>query len=99
MTLFAFTRPLVQEIEIVTNTLHKAHMPRSNTTRIWTPMFELYVVRSDSKNDYQKDVVYIRNQTTCSKHYRFNNPQNWEGLYDQYMSMRTFSLIMNKIFI
>jgi hypothetical protein len=40
--------------------------------------------------------------TICSKHanhYRLNNQHNWEDLYDHLVSIRIFTLTMNKIFI
>ena len=67
----------------------------------WTPIFEWYVVRCDSKNGYQKDVIK-RYCVMCSKydkHSRFNNHHNWRDLYDHLMSTRILTLIMNKISI
>ena len=31
-------------------------VPKSNTTIVWTPIIEWYVVRSESKNKHQKDI-------------------------------------------
>ena len=33
-------------------------MPDSSTTKIWTPIFELHVVRCGSKVRHQKDVCF-----------------------------------------
>ena len=35
---------------------HKVNMPKSNTTLIWTPMFEWYVVWCGSKNWHPKEI-------------------------------------------
>ena len=34
----------------------KVDMPKSNTTIMWTPIFEGYVVKCGSKNWHQKDM-------------------------------------------
>jgi hypothetical protein len=45
---------------------YKVDVPKSNTTIICTPIFEWYVVRCGSKNNYQKDMFH-RHWTMCSK--------------------------------
>ena len=72
------------------------------TYRNRTPIFEWYVVRCGSKNNYQKKHVYERNWTarsTYDNHSRFNSQHNLGGTYEHLMSMGIFTFIMNKNFI
>ena len=65
-------------------------------------MFEWYVVRSGSKNGYQKRHFLKGDWIKCSKydnHSRLSSEHNWEDLYDHSMHMRIFTSIMIKIFI
>ena len=46
--------------------------------------------------------VFKKDRILCSRyayHYSLNNEHDWGDLYDQLMSMETFTLRMNKIFI
>ena len=55
------------------------------------------MVRCGSKNGHQKDNVFKRDWTTCSKfvnHSRLNSQHNWGDLYDHLMSKRIFTLII-----
>jgi hypothetical protein len=63
-----------------------------------TPTFEWYVIRSGSKDGYQKD-MFKRDRTTCSNYDNHSRPKGWEDLYDHLMNMRIFVKIMNNIFI
>ena len=40
--------------------LSKVDIPDSNTTIIWTRIFEWYVVRCGSKNGYQKGIMCLK---------------------------------------
>ena len=40
--------------------LSKVDIPDSNTTIIWTPIFEWYVVRCGFKNRYQKGIMCLK---------------------------------------
>ena len=68
---------------------------------IRTPMFELYVVRCDSKNKYSKDRcskeigVHAQNMIASI----INMILGGGVLFDHSMSTRIFTLIINKIFI
>ena len=73
------------------------HVPRFNTTTMWTPAFEWYVVRCGSKNACSK-----RDRTTCSKHANHSkliSQYALGDLYDHLTNTRILILIMNKIFI
>ena len=79
----------------------KVGVPSSNITTIWTPVFEWYVVRCGSKNGHQR-LVFKRDWATCSKYLnysRLSSQHVWGNQYGHLMSMRIFTLIMNKIFI
>ena len=46
--------------------------------------------------------MFEKDWTACleyDNHARLNSQHNWGDLYDHLMSMRIFTLIMNKIFI
>ena len=56
------------------------YMPKSNIAIIWTPIFERYVIRCESKHEHQKDVLCLEEikWTMCSKfvnHSGLNNQQ------------------------
>ena len=75
-------------------------VPKSSTTIIWTLVVEWYMVRCGSKNGHQKDMGL--EEIVCSKYTnysRFYSQCNWEDLHDHFMSTRTFTSIINKIFI
>ena len=44
----------------------RVDIPYSNIARIWTPIFEWYVVRSGSKNGHQKDLC-LKETRTCAQ--------------------------------
>jgi hypothetical protein len=81
-------------------------MPKSNIVIIWTPLCECFVVRCGCKSGHQKDTclkeieLHTQNVLTIlgsvgashSKHY-------WGDLYDHLMRMKSFTLILNKMFI
>ena len=76
-------------------------MPKLNIAVIWKPILERYVVKCESKNRHQKDMMCLqRDWTTCwifVNQSRPNSQHDWGNLYDQ--SMRIFNLMTNKIFI
>ena len=54
-------------------------MPKLNTTTIWTPIFEWYMVACETKNGHQIDMYLKIKWTACSKyanHSRFNRQQD-----------------------
>ena len=68
-------------------------MPHSRTTIIWTPTFELYVVRCGSKNRHQKDIVCLEEEIGLrAQNYvnysKLNGQHNWGDLYVHLMSTR-----------
>jgi hypothetical protein len=70
--------------------------------KIKQPTFEWYVVKCDSKNRYQEDMYLKDIGLHAQKHdnySRFSNPQIWEHRYDPFVSMRIFTLIMDKKFM
>ena len=77
-------------------------MPNPVNNTMWIPIFEWYVVRCGSKKRYQNNMclkrigLHAQNIKPIS---RFIFHHNWGSLYDHLMSMRIFTLIMNKIFI
>ena len=81
----------------------RVDMPNSNTTKIWTPIFECYLVRCKSKNEHQKDMCLSKIGLCAQKfaiNSRLSGQHDWEGdLYDHLMSMRIFPLVLNKISI
>ena len=44
----------------ITENLDKVDVPISNIATIWTPIFEWYAVRCESKNRHQKDMCLKR---------------------------------------
>ena len=64
-------------------------MIRSKGPRIWTPIYEWYVVRSGSKNGHQTDMC-----SKYAKHSRSNSQHDWGELYDHLMSTKILTLIM-----
>jgi hypothetical protein len=71
------------------------------TYLIQTHVIEWYVVWCGSKNGYQK-YMCLKKIGVCSKyvnHFRLNSQHNWGDLYDHFMSMSIFNLMLNKIFI
>jgi hypothetical protein len=44
----------------------KIDMPKSNITIMWTPIFERYAVRCESKNRHQKD-MFLKENRPCAQ--------------------------------
>ena len=81
-------------------------VPKSNTTLSWIHIFEWYVVRRGSKNQHQKDkcskeIGLHASKTLIVLGSIFNMIVGGRGgvgaFYDHLMSMKFFSLIINKI--
>ena len=79
-------------------------MPNLVTCHNWIPIFEWYVVRCDPKTKYQNDMC-IKETRLCAQNMItilgsiVNIIWGLGDLYDHLMSMRIFTLKMNKIFI
>ena len=95
------------------HTLHNVDVSNSNITIIWEPVFEWYIGRCGSKNGHQQgmhlkeiglrvqNLLVIRLSSIVNMIFGGGRPGGKGGgeLYDQLMSMRIFTLIMNKIFM
>ena len=80
---------------------HKVDMPKSNTTKIWTPIIDKYVVRCGSKTGTKKTCLQKigLHAANILNHSRLKS-QTWFGdLYDHLMSRIIFTLIMDEIFM
>ena len=81
----------------------KVDMLECNTTIIRAPIFDWYVVMCGSKTWHQKDMCLKRDLSMCSNMVSilcsmFNMIGGGEGgLYKHSMSVRIFTLIMNKL--
>ena len=76
--------------------------PKLKTLIIWTPIFERYMVRCESKNRHHEVRVLDRDWIACSKyanHSTLNSQNHWGDLYDHLMTTKIFTSIVNKIFI
>jgi hypothetical protein len=55
---------------------YEVDVPHSNTTIVWTPIFEWYAIRHGSKNQTKHTYMFKRDWTTRSEyanHPRFND--------------------------
>ena len=68
-------------------------MPNSVTYYNWTSIFERDVAEWSTKTDIKKRFDY---RLKYDKHSKLNSGHNWDDLYDHFMTMRIFTLIMNQ---